>query len=481
MALEPDAQPEAASTEARLSALEAENERLRAALPLAVDSRRSRGGGARALRSIAATLCLVIGVALVPAGVLVSWAKGQLVDEDRFVQTFAVLADQPAIQQAITERVTQAIDDAVDIDGLTKSLFDGIGSLGLPERAGSALNLLRGPAASGVRSMIENGVGAFVDSEAFASAWQSALRVSHRAFVAAVTHEPSADSAVRIDPNGQISVQLGPVIDGVKQHLIDQGIQLAGLIPTVQVTIPLVHSDLVPMVALIYSVTTVVGWWLPVVVILLLIGGVSVAPRRGAATMSAGVGLVLGAGLTLTAFAIAEVALRMQAGELGVSAEALAAFYTQVVAAMRDAAVVIALLGVVVFVLGFTQGESALSKRFRAWMRGVNVRLVTWGANRGLGSDAVGVWLRRLHWLTRSLLAVLLVLGLIVFPFSGATIAWLTVAGLLVWWVLALAETEAAAPERAMPEIGSSASGEASEETDQPVAVASRGADSPIE
>lgn len=442
-----------ATTEERLAALEAENRRLLErieARPTQTES--SRGG--RVLRNIAATLCIVLGVALIPAGVLVTWAKDQLVDEERFVQTFAVLSEYPVIQREITQKVTTAIDNAVDIDGLTNAVFDGLGDLGLPRQAASALNLLRGPAASGIRGMVESGVGAFVASDAFSTAWEGALRMSHRALVATVSHENTADNAVVIDPSGQISLQLGPVIDAVKASLTSQGMQFASLIPTINLTIPILQSDAVPMITLVYTLTTVVGWWLPVLVILLLIAGVSVAPRRSTATMSVGIGLVIGAGITLAAFAAVDVVLQLQSTQLGVTGEALSVLLSQIVGTMREVSFVILALGLILFVLGLSQGNSRAAHKLRALFSRLNTGIVTWAAKRDIVSGALGGWLRRFRGLTRAVLCLLIVLSLVVLPFSGATIAWLTVIGLILWWVLTLLEAEVPAPQANLAEDG---------------------------
>jgi hypothetical protein len=65
---------------------------------------------------------------------------------------------------------------------------------------------------------------------AFADVWaHRRWRASHRAFVAAVQGDP--DAALAIGGDGTISVQLGPIIETVKDRLVEQGVGFAANIP----------------------------------------------------------------------------------------------------------------------------------------------------------------------------------------------------------------------------------------------------------
>src|SRR5688572_26619625 len=104
--MRPDvASPKTDDVDARLAALEAENERLRQHLddtpPTAL-----KGGRWRAVLS---ALCIVIAAILVPVSVVGSWTRVQLVDETQFVDTFAPLADDPAVQAMIIDSALTAI------------------------------------------------------------------------------------------------------------------------------------------------------------------------------------------------------------------------------------------------------------------------------------------------------------------------------------------------------------------------------------
>src|SRR5215204_6720973 len=98
----------------RIAQLEAENARLRETADLGVAGvappatsarppRRGRG------RTAGAIVLVLIGLLLAPVAVVSAWARLQLVDGDRFVATFAPLAEDPAVQAFLSDEVTTAI------------------------------------------------------------------------------------------------------------------------------------------------------------------------------------------------------------------------------------------------------------------------------------------------------------------------------------------------------------------------------------
>src|SRR6478609_2212242 len=148
----------------RLRALEQENEALR------------RPRRRISARSIIAGIVLVVAVLLAPIAAMGTWARLQLVDADRFVATFAPLAEDPDVQDFVADQVTAAIDEQVDLDAVVGELFDGLRALDLPPRATAALGLLEAPAASGLSSLIDGVVHEVVSSRQFADIWAETLR-----------------------------------------------------------------------------------------------------------------------------------------------------------------------------------------------------------------------------------------------------------------------------------------------------------------
>jgi hypothetical protein len=249
-------------------------------------------GGARnrgRARTALALILVLVSVILAPVAVLGTWARLQLVDTDRFVQTFAPLAEQPEVQSFVTDQVVDGIEQNLDIDGMVGDVFEGIAELDLPPRSLAAISLLEGPAAEGIRSLLGTGVERVVASPQFAQLWELALRETHSRAIAVVQGDPNA--ALQLSDDGTLSLQLDTVIREVKQVLVQQGLGFASGIPEIDRAIPILTADSLVLVRTLYQVAVTAGYWLPWGVLALLVAGIAVARNRTRSIAWAGIGL----------------------------------------------------------------------------------------------------------------------------------------------------------------------------------------------
>lgn len=230
------------------------------------------------LLSVISGLLIVAAVMFAPVALISAWARAELVDTNRFVSTFGPLVQQRPVQELMAQQATAAIDSSIDINGTVNSVFEGIADLGLPAGASSALALLEAPAADGVRSLINQAALQTVASPQFSAVWDTALRQTHQRTVSLL--QGNADAAVQLSDDGTIALELGPVIAGVRQSLLDQGFTLAASIPELDRAIPLVSSDALTATRTVYNLAVAVGFWLPILLILLAVVGVWLARNR---------------------------------------------------------------------------------------------------------------------------------------------------------------------------------------------------------
>ena len=281
----------------RIAELEVENESLRAPQSKA---RRITMRGALAL------VVLTLSAILAPVAVLGTWTRLELVDTDRFVSTFAPLAQKPEIQAFVSSQAMTAINQNVDIDGAVDDLFTGLSGLGLPPRANAVLPMLKKPVENGVESIISTTVTNFVKSSAFATIWDTALRETHTAAIAALRGRPGG--ALKMADDGTITLQLGTVInrvvDQVKSNLGDSGISIADSIPTINKTIPLADGSGFKVVQTVYRVAVAVGYVLPWVILALLVLGICLARNRIRAFGLTAVGFAVSLAILAVALAI---------------------------------------------------------------------------------------------------------------------------------------------------------------------------------
>src|SRR3954454_14440713 len=123
-------------------------------------------------RAIAAVVCIVLAAILtVPAG-FAYWGQRTINDGDRYVATVGPLVDSPEVQTAIATKVTDAIEEQVDVQALLNQASAGV----IADRP--RLQLLIGPLAGAVNGLIQTQVQNFIESDAFRELW---LAVNTRA------------------------------------------------------------------------------------------------------------------------------------------------------------------------------------------------------------------------------------------------------------------------------------------------------------
>ena len=430
----------------RVAALEAENAALRDRLdenatePLpdlapVSEPKHTRGW----VWTLFAVVLIVIGAILAPVAVVASWAKVQLTDTDAFVATYAPLAKDPGVQAYVTDETVKVIQQHVDIPGLTSQVIDGITGLGTGPVATKALDALKAPLAQGIVSLIQTTVGRFVASDAFAQVWQDALRASHTQLVATMQGDPKA--AVAIGKDGSVGIQLGPIIDRVKQLLVDQGITFASRIPTIDKTITVAQNSSIPTIQVFYNLAVVAGAWLPWVSIGLLALGVIVARRRALALIGAASALGIAMIVVISAIAIGKIVFIASASPALVPAGVASTLYVTVSTAMKDTGVAVLVLAIVVALVAWYSGPFGVPRKLRGFF-GSGVTWVRESAERhGITTGRVGEWIYAQRVLLRAAVAVIAAaVVLFVRPLTPSLIIWTLVIAAVVIAILELVQ-----------------------------------------
>ena len=181
-------------------------------------------------RSLGAALLILLAALLALLSVVAVWANSIVQDTDRYVATVGPLASNPDVQTAVTNRVTSAVLERVDVDALVQQLTDAASERGVPPRAADLLKNLDGPIESGLKQLVSSTVERVVTSSAFQKAWVEANRRAHAALDEALTGE--GEGAVKLVDN-QVVIDLGPIVATVKDRLVAAGLTPAAKIPDV--------------------------------------------------------------------------------------------------------------------------------------------------------------------------------------------------------------------------------------------------------
>ncbi|NUT49165.1 MAG: hypothetical protein HOV94_17920, partial [Saccharothrix sp.] len=184
-------------------------------------ARRSRG------RTVVAAVLVALGALLAPVALTAVWLHQEVSDTERFVATMSPLISQPSVQATLTDRVTDAIVDHLDVGDAANQTADALAAQGLPRRASEALRGLAAPLESGLRDFVHTRVGDLLSGDQAAEAWQKAISAAHTAATAVLSGTAPAVSVQGDD----VVVDLAPLVDAAKQRLVADGLILADRVP----------------------------------------------------------------------------------------------------------------------------------------------------------------------------------------------------------------------------------------------------------
>ncbi|GAA4624548.1 hypothetical protein GCM10023113_14010 [Cellulomonas oligotrophica] len=433
---------------ARVAALEAENARLRAAAhtPPAVVPGGSgatvASGGAgplraprrarRVARGSAVVALVVVASLLAPVALASAWARGVIVDTERYLATVAPIIDAPAVQDAVTQRVTVAVVEGMRLEELAADLTAAVGELGLPPRLGVLAASLEGPLVDAVTGRVRQAVHRVVTSDAASSVWAQGHRTVHAQLVAVLRGDP--DAVATLEADGTLSVDLGPVVEEVRAALVASGFTLAERIPAMNPTFPLVSSPDLLTLRQGYRALDVLGTWLPWLVLVLYAAAVLVAVHRSRAVVVCSLAL---AGAMLLLGAAVAVGRQGFTGALPPQVQrpdAAVVVFDQVVSLLRVSLRAVLVLALVAAAVAFLSGRSAAAVAVRDGAAGAAAWLHGAGERRGLSTGPVGAWLHAQRVLVRSTVVVLaaVVLVLVDHPTAGTVLTVGAVAGVVL-------------------------------------------------
>ena len=373
--------------------------------PAGLATTASSGKGRAAL----AVILILVGVLLTPIAVLGSWARLQLVDTDHFVQTFAPLADDPAVQSFIADQATQAVERSIDIDAYTSDFFAGVTNLGLPSSAQASIPLLEAAMAQGMRSLISTTARHVVESPQFAALWEQTLRQTHSRTIAVIQGDPNA--VLQLTNEGVISLDLNVVIVSMKQYLTQQGVRVAALIPEVNWSIPLLASGSLVQVRVVYQLAATVGLWLPWIAIGLLVGGVAAARNRPRALIWAAGGVAVSLLLLSALLSLGKQLFVIMVAPSVMPVATADAIAQQLTLLLTSVMLTLIVLSLIVVIAAWFAGSSPSAQFTRAASGKVFARLRDEADQRGIGTGKFGRLVERWYSV---LLTLTVVVGLLV-------------------------------------------------------------------
>ncbi|MGW7202783.1 hypothetical protein [Streptomyces sp. NPDC054837] len=390
----------------------------------------------RRLRQVGSSVLLLLALLLAPLAVAAAWVQDTVSDTDRYVDTVAPLASEPAVQDVVINRLTNRVVANVDVAAVTDSLSKALQESGAPPRVVAGAESLEGPLRSAVRSVVDRTITRVITGDAFQQAWEGANRRSHAAVVNMLTGE--REGAVRAEGD-TVQLDVGEVINEVRERLVAAGFDKAAAIPDTDRTITLFQTEELGKAQDMMRLLDILGTWLPVLTIALAALAVWTNPAHRVMVMITAIGVGVMMGVLLVALVVARRVYLDSVPPTALPTDAAAAIYDTFVRFLRDSTRTLLVLAVIIALVAYLYGPGRPARALRA----VTDRGTTAAGQRlshaGLRTGATGRWLTdNRAWTTGGVIAAgALVLVLWNHPSVGGVVLVLGIA-LVVVLILAI-------------------------------------------
>lgn len=390
-------------------------------------------------RSYVSLIFFIIGTLLLPIAVIGHWGHQTVANPQQYIDTVGPLAEDPEIQEAVAQVVSDAIIDQVDTGDLANNVLTTI----IPNE--KLANLLTGPIKLGIDGLIRTGVDKFVASDAFQKAWIKINEAAQRGFIAALSGDPTGPVQFEGD---QLVLNISSLLQDVQQSLVDDGIEIAGAvtIPESDAQVVLMDSPALAQAREIYGLASPILSFILLITAALFTLSVLLATRRARTTVAVGI-TVMAWSLALNyGLGVAEKSF-VNAFQGSLFEGAANAFYTQLLVYLLLAVQGLLLLGAVVIVLGWFCGTTRAAVAVRG---SIDTGLAQIGQRLPEGLSAIGRPIREYAPFVRwGLLVVWLI---VVFAFGAVTLERTVAWTALLVGVLTLAQILMNAPHDGAPD-----------------------------
>lgn len=341
-------------------------------------------------RAPVAAVLIVLGCILAPLSVIGIWTANQVSNTNRYVENVSPLIHEPAIQAALTDKISAQINAHLPIQSLTNQAAATLTSKGFT-RVGTLLHSFSGSLASAVQGFIHTQVAKIVKSQQVANLWVEVNRRVHAQLVNALSGQHSANAAITTS-NGKVVLNLGPFITLVKAKLAAKGLSIVSAIPAINPQFALFNDKYLVKAQSGYRLLNDLKIVLPIVTLLLLGAGIYLARSHRRATVGAGLGLAASMLVLGIALAIARGIYLNSVPSTVLPSDAAAVLYDTLVRFIKDGLRILLVVGLIVAIAAFFTGPSVTAVRTRqglsrglGWLRGR-------GERAGLQTGPVGSW-----------------------------------------------------------------------------------------
>jgi hypothetical protein len=339
-------------------------------------------------RAPVATVLIVLGCILAPISLLGVWAGNQVSDTARYVENVEPLVHDPAIQNALTDKITNAITTQVNVTGYANQAAAALTDKGLP-RVGTLLHNFAPQISSAFTSFVHTQVHKVVTSPKFAQLWVQANTRIHSQVVKVLSGQGSSSVSIK---NGQVVLNLGPFITLVKQDLASRGLSIVSKLPAINPTFTLFSAKYLVKAQGGYRAVNDFKIVLPILMVLLLAAGVYVARRHRRALIGAGLGLAASMLVLAAGLLIFRSIYLSSVPDSVLPSDAAAVIFDTFVRFIKDGLRLVLVIGLVIAAGAFLTGPSVTAVRTRGAFTSGFGWLRHGAEHLGIRTGPVGRW-----------------------------------------------------------------------------------------
>lgn len=328
--------------------------------------RRHAGVRHRRVRKVGAAVLLVVTLLFAPLAVVAAWVHETVADTDRYVETVAPLASDPAVQKVVIDRLTDEVVKNVDVAAVTDALTKVLADNGAPPAVVAGAGALDGPLRAVVRTVVDRNVSRVITSEVFQQTWEGSNRRAHAAVVHMLTGQ--RDGALRATGD-TIQLDVGSVVDQVRQRLVDAGFDKAAAIPDSDRKVTLFHTDELGKAQDGMRLLDILGTWLPVMTVALAALAVWTAPGHRVMLLITSLGISVMMGVLLVALAVVRRVYLDAVPPAALPPDAAAAIFDTFLRFLRDSTRTLLVLFLATALAAYLYGPGRIARRVRALAR----------------------------------------------------------------------------------------------------------------
>ena len=339
-------------------------------------------------RAPVAAVLIVLGCILAPISLLGVWSANQVSDTSRYVENVEPLIHDPAIQNALTDKITHAITTQVNVTGYANQAAAALTEKGLP-RVGTLLHNFAPQLNSAFTSFVHTQVHKIVTSPRFAQLWVQANTRIHTQLVKVLSGQGSSSVSIS---NGNVVLNLGPFITLVKQNLASRGLSIVSKLPAINPTFTLFSAKYLVKAQSVYRAVNDFKIVAPILIVLLLAAGVYVARRHRRALIGAGLGLAASMLVLAAGLLIFRSIYLSSVPSSTLPADAAAVLFDTFVRFIKDGLRLVLVIGLVIAAGAFMTGPSVTAVRTRGAFTSGFGWLRHGAEHLGLRTGPVGRW-----------------------------------------------------------------------------------------